>query len=130
MDELQAKVVRQADLVRPDEDGQTAGMVREVAFAAEGLWVGKVTTVPGMVSGWHHHGEFDTYIYVVKGTFRLDYGPGGQLVDEAGPGEFIFIPQGAIHREGSLGVVEAVLLRVGRGPVVVNVDGPAPALER
>jgi uncharacterized RmlC-like cupin family protein len=124
MTERQARVVRQADLVRPD-DGQTTGMVREEAFSTDGLWVGKVTTAPNMASGWHHHGEYDTYVYVLQGRFRLEYGPGGQLVEVAGPGEFILIPRGAIHREGSPDAVEAVLFRVGSGPVLVNVDGPA-----
>src|SRR4051812_29660928 len=35
----------------------TPGMVREQAIAIDGLWSGYVRTDPGMVSGWHHHGD-------------------------------------------------------------------------
>jgi hypothetical protein len=49
--------------------------------------------------------------------------------DEASAGDFVLIPRGLIHREGtaagSLGV-EAVLIRVGEGDPVTNVDGPEP----
>jgi hypothetical protein len=55
-----------------------------------------------------------------KGSGR----PGGSAVVEAGPGDFLHVPKGAIHREGNLGDEESrlVVVRAGHGPAVVNVD--------
>lgn len=108
---------------------QTPGMVREQAFAREGVWTGVVRAAPGTVSGWHHHGEHDTYVYVVAGKLRLESGPGGRDVVELGPGEFGLIPARTVHREGNPADRESELIgfRVGSGPVVVNVEGPEEA---
>ncbi len=48
-------------------------------------------------------------------------------VAEAGPGDFLHVPRGAIHREGNPGDEESrlVVVRAGHGPAVVNVDAPA-----
>ena len=42
------------------------GIKREEAFAKPGLWAGRSTTEPGVTSGWHHHGEADTIVYVLS----------------------------------------------------------------
>jgi hypothetical protein len=42
---------------------------------------------------------------------------------EGGPGDFVRIPRGVVHREGNPGN-EAIVFRVGEGEVLVNVDGP------
>ncbi len=107
----------------------TPGMAREQAFAVPGLWAGVVHTEPGAGSGWHHHGEHETSLYVVAGTMRLEAGPGGSHVVEAGEGDFIHVPAGVVHRELNPGEVRstAVIARAGSGPPTVNVDGPAPA---
>jgi len=123
----ETKVVHPGELTPPDH--VTPGMHREVAFAGQGVWVGTVRTEPGTVTGWHHHGDYDTYIYVTSGLFRLEFGPGGTSIEEGGAGTFIFIPGGEIHREASASDdgVEALLFRVGEGEVVINTNGPAPA---
>ena len=107
----------------------TPGMVREEAVATPGLWAGLVRTASGDVSGWHHHGEFETSIYVVSGQLRMESGPGGAVVLEAKPGDFLYVPPGAVHREANPGGGEShlVVVRAGSGPPVVNVPGPAPA---
>src|SRR6476469_724456 len=107
----------------------TPGKVREQAIAVDGMWSGLVRTEPGATSGWHHHGDHDTSVYVVAGTVRLEFGPGGAHAVEAGPGDFLHIPRHVVHREGNTGTTpsEEVVTRSGSGPVTVNVDGPAPA---
>ena len=44
-----------------------------------------------------------------------------------GPGDFLFVPKGAIHRKANPGDIESqiVVARGGHGPPVFNVDGPA-----
>jgi len=109
----------------------TPGMVRERAVDVEGLWSGLVRTEAHMVSGWHHHGEHDTSIYVVDGAIRLESGPGGASVVEARPGDFVHVPAGVVHRESNPGdgTAEVVVTRSGRGPVTVNVEGPEPGTD-
>lgn len=106
---------------------RTAGMVREEAIAVDGVWAGIARTEPGMVSGWHHHGEYETSIYVLSGRLRMESGPGGSEVIEAGPGDFLHVPAGVIHREGNPSEEESQLIafRAGRGQAVFNVVGPA-----
>jgi uncharacterized RmlC-like cupin family protein len=117
-------------LVRPEDRakdaGQTPGMRREAALETGRLWSGVAYTAPGMVSAWHHHGEYETSIYLVSGALRMEFGPGGSRSLDAGPGDFLHIPAGAVHRESNPVDEESVIVvtRVGQGPVVVNVDGP------
>ena len=65
------------------------------------------------------------------GRFEITSAPGQGTVlrvesVEGGPGDFILIPKGVVHREGNPGTEpnEAIVVRVGEGEVLVNVDGP------
>jgi uncharacterized RmlC-like cupin family protein len=111
------------------EGDPTPGMVREQAIAVQGMWAGLVRTEPHMVSGWHHHGDHDTAVYVVDGGVRMEFGPDGREVVEAGPGDFVHVPKGVIHREGNPVGRESqvVVIRAGDGPPTINVDGPEAA---
>lgn len=120
-----------ARLVRPEERAAadpTPGMVRERAVEVDGLWAGLVRTDPGSTSGWHHHADYETAIYVARGSLKLESGPGGSDVIEAQAGDFVHVPRGAVHRESNDGSVEShlVVVRGGHGTPTVNVDGPAP----
>jgi uncharacterized RmlC-like cupin family protein len=103
-------------------------MERFDAYDADDRWIGYVTTEAGVHSGWHHHGEMDTYVYVVRGSIELESGPGGRDVARAGAGDFTHIPAGIVHREGTPGdtSAEAVVVRIGRGQPIFNVEGPDP----
>jgi uncharacterized RmlC-like cupin family protein len=94
------RLVPPADRV---EGERTPGMTREQAISIEGLWAGLVQTEAHMTTGWHHHADYDTSIYVIDGSLRMESGPGGTSVVEAGPGDFVHVPKGAIHREGNPG---------------------------
>jgi uncharacterized RmlC-like cupin family protein len=108
------------------EGPATPGMDRQQAFASDGLWAGFVRTDAGMVSGWHHHGDYESVIYVVEGVLRMESGPGGREVAEARPGDFIRVPKGVVHREGNPTAQPAdiVVFRAGRGESTFNVAGP------
>jgi uncharacterized RmlC-like cupin family protein len=119
-------------LVRPDERTEgpaTAGMIREEAIATEALWAGLVRTAPGMVSGWHHHGRFESVIYVTTGALVMEFGPGGRETLEARPGDFVYVDPGAVHRESNPTRDEShiIVVRSGVGTPVFNVDGPEAA---
>ena len=106
----------------------TPGLVRRTAFEGEGHWFGHVEAEANSMSGWHHHGENTTVGYSLRGSFRVEYGPGGRLSAEVGEGEFFTVPAGVIHREGNPTdqVAEAIIVRFGEGPPVFPADGPEP----
>jgi uncharacterized RmlC-like cupin family protein len=115
--------------IRPEERSEgaaTPGMIREQAVATGGMWGGLVRTEAGMVSGWHHHGDCESMIYVVSGVVRVEFGPGGHDVLQAGPGDFLYVAPGEVHREGNPGSEESriVVARAGTGEPVFNVAGP------
>jgi uncharacterized RmlC-like cupin family protein len=105
----------------------TPGMDRQQAFATERMWSGVARTAPGMVSGWHHHGEYESTIYVLSGALRMEFGPDGSKTVAAGPGDFVYVPKGVVHREGnpSAEPADLVVVRAGQGESTINVDGPA-----
>jgi uncharacterized RmlC-like cupin family protein len=116
-------------LIPPEErihGEQTSGMFREEAIATEGMWAGLARTEAGMVSGWHHHGNYESTIYVLSGSLRMEFGPGGRDVIEAAPGDFLYVAPGAIHRESNPSPDESqiVVVRSGSGEPVFNVDAP------
>lgn len=114
-----------ADLTPADP---TPGMTRSLAMHRDGMWTGLVDTEPGATSGWHHHGDHETTLFIVSGRMRLESGEDGSHVVEAGPGDFVRVPAGAVHRESNPGEVpsRAVIVRCGSGDPTINVEGPAP----
>jgi uncharacterized RmlC-like cupin family protein len=92
-EDSQPTIVHAGDRLK-DAHSQTAGMVREMPFSTDELWVGVVTTAAGEMSAWHHHGDHRTYAYVASGMKRIEYGPGGGQSIVAGPGDFIHSSEG------------------------------------
>jgi uncharacterized RmlC-like cupin family protein len=113
---------------------QTSGMTRAAAIThasagANKLWAGTVVVEPDAKTGAHHHGELETVLYIVKGRARFRWGDKLEFVDEAGPGDFIFVPPYVPHQEINARPdepVEAVVVRSGQEPVVVNLDIASP----
>jgi uncharacterized RmlC-like cupin family protein len=117
--------------IGPDERNEgppTPGMDRRTAIDSDRMWAGTARTHPGMVSGWHHHGDHESAIYVLSGALRMEYGAGGRETFDAMPGDFVFVPRGAVHRESDPTdePADIVVVRSGTGESVVNVDGPEP----
>ena len=113
---------------------QTSGMTRAEAIShakvgAQKLWAGTVVVHPNAKTGPHHHGDLETVIYVVRGRARFRWGDQLEFVDEAGPGDFVFVPPYLPHQElnaRSDEPVEAVIVRSGQEAIVVNLDIPTP----
>ena len=104
-------------------------MDRFTTIATATMWGGGARTEPGMVSGWHHHGEQESAIYVVSGVLHMEYGPGGTETFDAGLVDFVYVPRGMIHRESnpSSEPADVVVIRAGTGESIVNVEGPEPS---
>jgi uncharacterized RmlC-like cupin family protein len=126
------RIIRSGEL--NSDTPQTPGMTRAEAIShasagAQKLWAGTVVVHPDAKTGPHHHGELETVIYVVSGRARFRWGERLEFVDEAGPGDFVFVPPYLPHQElnaRSDMPVEAVIVRSGQEPIVVNLDIPSP----
>ena len=118
------RVVRAGE--RSEDPTPTPGMTREEAILGDGAWSGVAHTEPGAVTAWHTHPGWDTYVYVVAGSLRVESGARGADVADASRDDFVLIPRGVVHRESNPGSepTRAVVTRVGSGPLVENVDGP------
>src|SRR6266849_3609742 len=126
------RIVRAGDL--DTNTPQTPGMTRAAAInharaGANKLWAGTVVVQPNAKTGAHHHGDLETVLYVVKGRARFRWGEKLEFADEAGPGDFIYVPPYVPHQEINANPdcpVECVVVRSGQEPIVVNLDIPSP----
>ncbi len=113
---------------------QTPGMTRAAAIThattgASKLWAGTVVVNPGAKTGPHHHGELETVLYIVRGQARMRWGNNLEYSAEAKTGDFIYVPPFVPHQEINAGTVEAceaVVVRSGQDPIVVNLDIETP----
>src|SRR6202041_3668674 len=122
------RIIRSGEL--DSNTAQTPGMTRAEAVSharvgAQKLWAGTVVVHPNAKTGPHHHGELETVIYIVRGRARFRWGEHLEFIDEAGPGDFVFVPPYVPHQEINAdpdNPVEAVVVRSGRDPVGGTLD--------
>jgi uncharacterized RmlC-like cupin family protein len=93
------------------------------SVGSEKLWVGVVTVEPSTSTGAHHHGDCDSVVCVTSGKITIRWGDRLENGEEAGPGDFIYIPARLIHQEVNESASEAVCSIVVRSGdnVVENV---------
>ncbi|HEX9695937.1 MAG TPA: cupin domain-containing protein [Actinomycetota bacterium] len=118
--------------IGPDErvEGDpTPGMIREQAVATDRLWAGLVRNEPRAESGWHHHSDNETAVFILFGRLRFEFGPAGGDTVDASAGDFVYVPPEIVHREINPTDEESrfVVIRAVSGPPTVNVEGPEPA---
>jgi len=68
-------------------------------------------------------------LYIIRGRARFRWGERLEFVEEAGPGDFVYVPPFVPHQEMNATreqPVEAVVVRSGQEPIVVNLDIPSP----
>jgi uncharacterized RmlC-like cupin family protein len=102
-----------------------AAAITHATAGASKLWAGTVVVAPNARTGAHHHGEVETVLYIVKGRARFRWGDHLEFTEDAGPGDFIYVPPYVPHQELNADAsepVEAVVVRSGQEPVVVNLD--------
>jgi uncharacterized RmlC-like cupin family protein len=122
------RVVRsnELDLNTPQTPGMTrAAAITHARAGASKLWAGTVVVEPNAKTGAHHHGEVETVLYIVRGRARFRWGDHLEFYAEADPGDFIYVPPYVPHQEMNASPempVEAVVVRSGQEPVVVNLQ--------
>jgi uncharacterized RmlC-like cupin family protein len=94
---------------------------------ARALWMGRTDLPPSVNSGNHHHGESETGIYVVSGhpVFICREPVTGEILRlETQPGDYVWVPPFAPHREENPSPGETAVVVIARSTqeaIVVNV---------
>src|ERR1700689_4054140 len=96
------------------------------------LWAGTLTVQPNAKTAPHRPGQLKTVLRVIRGRTRMQWEDHLEFSGEAGPGDFIYVPPYVPHQEINAlpdEPCEAVVVRSGQDPVVVNLDleSPEPA---
>ena len=114
-------------------------MERSIAISAPlvgsaALYSSVVTTAPGDRTRIHHHGAVrDVDLHRVRdGATTRGARPALEHDDQAGAGDFVYIPAGEIHVEANASATEplvVVLTRNCPGSHVVYLDGGADGAE-
>src|SRR5436309_12602172 len=124
-------VMSHIDIARSAELGagySTEGIIRKKAFESGNIIFSQSRLLPGVVSGWHHHGTRHLYGYIVSGRLQLEYGIEGEKKGDLSSGDFFHVQPSLVHRDinpnrdRDLFVVNIL---VGTGPAVINVDLPS-----
>jgi uncharacterized RmlC-like cupin family protein len=119
------------------DTAQTAGMTRVEAISGKtvgsrALWMGETHVSAGVSSGDHHHGESETAIYVVRGNpvfVFFDPATGAEKRLETKPGDYVFVPPFAPHREENPDPEHEAVVVIARSTqeaVVVNLKSLKP----
>lgn len=128
--------VRGAELT--GDTGQTSGMTRREAISgatvgSRKVWMGQTHVAPHTNSGDHHHGDAETAIYVLAGRPVFVFADGDDEVRLATePGDYVFVPPWAPHREENPTGEEAVVViaRSSQQGIVVNLPSLWAPVER
>jgi uncharacterized RmlC-like cupin family protein len=129
--------VRGADL--DSDTAQTSGMRRFEAISGKTvgsshLWMGRTHVAPDTSSADHHHGEAETAIYIVSGHPVFVFADGEEEVRlETSPGDYVFVPPYAPHREENPSPDEEAVVVIARSTqegIVVNLPSLWTPVER
>ena len=116
------------EALSPDT-AQTGGMRRLEAISgrsvgSQRIWMGETHVAPDTNSSDHHHGEAETAIYVVSGHPVFVFPDGDQEKRiETKPGDYVFVPPYAPHREENRSTDEEAVVVIARSTqegIVVN----------
>ena len=106
--------------------------VSQGTVGAQGIYLALATIPPGQRSSPHWHTNCESAIHVTRGRGRFLVGEGLRTSLEIGPGDFIYIPPGAIHAPVNDSTTEPLELVVARNTpeeIVVEYQpsgGPLP----
>jgi uncharacterized RmlC-like cupin family protein len=112
-----------------EDTNQSSGMRRFAAISgtltgSERIWMGENHVAGGSKSADHHHGDSETGIYVLAGHPVFIFAEGQDEVRiETQPGDYVFVPPYAPHREENPSPDEDVVVVLARSTqeaIVVN----------
>lgn len=97
--------------------------ISQTTAGTDGIHLAISTIGPKSSSSPHHHVNCETAIYVEQGYGRFLSGPRLERSDTIGPGDFIYVPPGAIHQPINDSTEKDLRLIVARNtPVEIVVE--------
>jgi len=102
-----------------------AGVSRALV-GAEGIHLAIATVPPGCQSSAHRHINCESAIYITKGHGKIIVGAALDTALDIGPGDFIYIPEGATHQPVNTNKTEPLEMIVARNSPVEIVEDYSP----
>lgn len=117
-------------VIHPDgleTEVRSGGMTRLSGVSQElvgvtGIHLGLATIPPGSAARPHYDANCESAIYVVKGRGRFLTGPNLENDLPIGPGDFIYVPPGAVHQPVNDGPEPMELVVARNAPVEILVE--------
>jgi len=94
---MKATVLRESAEYVGAQGPRYGGGVSAESVGSAHLWFGRVTIAPGERTKAHLHERHETAIYVLSGSCVVYSGPDLAMREEAGPGDYIYIPASTSH---------------------------------
>ncbi|HTI14733.1 MAG TPA: cupin domain-containing protein [Dictyobacter sp.] len=128
-------------VIRPEQfdanTPQTRGMQRVAAVSkqlagSKGIWAGVTTVEKSATTAKHHHGDQETVIYVKSGNIKMRWGNDLEFEENAGAGDFVYVPPFVPHQEINGGNEQSIwiIVRTGQEPIVVNLEAVNDAQQK
>ena len=93
---------------------------------AEGIHLAIATVPPGCQSSAHRHTNCESAIYVTRGHGKMLTGEMLEKALDIGPGDFIYVPPGAVHQPVNSSATEPLEMIVARNSPVEIVEEYEP----
>jgi uncharacterized RmlC-like cupin family protein len=90
------------------------GGVSAESVGSQHLWFGRVTIGPGQRTKAHLHERHETAIHVLSGRCVVYSGPELATREEAGPGDYVYIPASVSHLAANASATEACVAIIAR----------------
>ena len=109
-----ATVLRESAAYVGAQGPRYGGGVSAESVDSKGLWFGRVTIGPGERTKAHLHERHETAIYVLSGKCVVYSGAELAAREEAGPGDYIYIPASTSHLAANASKTDPLVALIAR----------------
>ena len=122
--DAECKVIKSDELEVEISSGSMTRLagVSQGLVGAEGIHLAVATIPPACASSPHHHENCESAIYVTKGNGTFLTGPKLETALSIKAGDFIYVPQGSLHKPVNDSLTEPLELIVARNTPVEIVE--------
>ncbi|MEC9278383.1 MAG: cupin domain-containing protein [Chloroflexota bacterium] len=125
----ECKVIKSDELEVEISSGSMTRLagVSQGLVGSEGIHLAVATIPPACASSPHHHVNCESAIYVTRGSGTFLTGPKLETALSIEAGDFIYVPQGSLHKPVNDSVTEPLELIVARNTPVEIVEEYDPS---
>jgi uncharacterized RmlC-like cupin family protein len=111
---MKATVLRESAAYVGAQGPRYGGGVSAESVGSTGLWFGRVTIGPGERTKADLHERHETAIYVLEGRCVVYSGPELAERQDAGPGDYVYIPASTSHLAANASTSEPLVAIIAR----------------